>query len=335
MDQGKSFTIGLDCRLAKTQSGIGRYTRELMSELAKRNDTHRYVFLYPDIPYYSLKEQLMMPKIIREAKLDLLHVPHFNVPLHCPVPFVVTIHDLILHHYPNQAGLMKRMAYKKLMKHAVQKSEHIIAVSNSTADDITKTYGDKFRSKTSVTYEGVSEWFQPATDEEKNLIRTKHDLPEKFLLYIGACKEHKNVQALIDACPDDQTLILVTGDIEKNHLKLRSNSRVLDDVSDNDLPALISAATLYIQPSLYEGFGLPILEAMACGTTVVASNRSSIPEISGGKAILVEPTVKGLRSGIDEGLNAPSDPNQMIEHAKNFSWEKMAEETANIYKRIL
>ena len=306
-----------------------------MGELAKRNDGNKYVFLYPDIPYYSLKEQLMMPKIIREAKLDLLHVPHFNVPLHCPVPFVVTIHDLILHHYPNQAELMKCMAYKKLMKHVVQKSEHIIAVSNSTADDIAQTYGDNFRSKTNAIYEGVSEWFQPASDEEKNQIRTKYTLPENYLLYIGACKEHKNVQTLIDACPDDQTLILVTGGKEQKNLKLRSNSRVLDDVSDNNLPALISAASLYIQPSLYEGFGLPILEAMACGTTVIASNRSSIPEIAGGKAILVEPSADGLRQGIDEGLNAPSSPEQMMEYAKSFSWEKMAEETAKTYSMIL
>ncbi len=206
-----------------------------------------------------------------------------------------------------------------LMKHAIRKSKHIITVSNSTADDIAKTYGEDVRSKMSVIYEGVSEDFYPRSDEDIKRVREKYQLLEQFLLYVGACKEHKNVQTLVDACPEGWELVLVTG----------------GNVDDADLPTIYSAASCFILPSLYEGFGLPILEAMACGCPVVASNRTSIPEIAGGNAILVQPTVEGVSNGIKQALSSPPDREKAMEHAKGFSWERMAEETANIYKSLI
>ena len=328
-------TIGIDCRFAHLKIGLGRYTRNLVLNLAKRDDPWNYVLFLPknadhgltstqsnriihyplSIIHYSINEQIEFPKIIKESKIDLLHVPHFNAPLKCPVPFVVTIHDLILHHYPNQASLTKRIAYKMLMKHAVKKSAHIITVSNSTADDIAKTYGEDVRSKMSVTYEGVSSEFYPRSDEEIQNVREKYKLPERFLLYVGANKEHKNVQTLVEACSKNWDLVSITG----------------GNVDDADLPTIYSAASCFILPSLYEGFGLPILEAMACGCPVVASNRTSIPEIAGGSAILVEPTVEGISNGIKQAIASPSDREQAIEHAKGFSWERMAEDTIKVY----
>jgi len=351
---GTMRTIGIDCRFAGTRSGIGRYTKELVRCLLKRNDPWRYIFFVRDkndfgdlplsdtfqvstfdVPFYSLEEQWRFPSLIRQSKIDLLHVPHFNAPLFCPSPFIVTIHDLILHQYPNQASLAKRIAYRTLMKHAMKKSAHIFAVSAFTAGEIERTYGEYMRKKMTVTHEGVSDQFRPASEEEKNRIRKVYDLPSMFILYTGACKEHKNIQTLIDAVPENLSLILITGGKELKRLKMKPNVRILANVPDADLPILMSTANVSVQPSLYEGFGLPVLEAMACGTTVVASNRSSIPEMSGGNAILVEPTAEGLRAGIGKGLQYPHDHDRLRAHAKKFSWETMAEKTAAIYGKCI
>lgn len=221
------------------------------------------------------------------------------------------------------------------MNHAVRKSEHILAVSNFTAGDIQKTYGEHLAGKITVTHEGVSDNFFPASIEEKNRIRKEFDLPDSFILYAGACKEHKNVQTLIDAMPMNETLVLVTRGKEVARLRLTANIRVLNDVPEHDLPLLMSAASVYVQPSLYEGFGLPVLEAMACGTPVVATRRTSIPEIAGEYALLVEPTVGGIRNGIETVRKYPVDTNAAERHARSFSWKRMAEKTTAIYASLL
>lgn len=360
----RGYTIGIDCRFAGTRSGIGRYTEELVRCLLKRNDHWRYILFVrnrndlPDLPssdnfqfsifnfpFYSLQEQLNFPSLIRQSKIDLLHVPHFNIPFFCPVPFVVTVHDLILHRYPNQASLTKRLAYRILMHRAVKQSSHILVVSAFTAGEIKKTYGDDLGKKMTVTHEGVSDGFHPASEDQKNQIRKKYDLPARttarsggpssFLLYTGACKEHKNVQTLIDAVPENQTLILVTGGKEMKKLKMKSNVRILTNIPDADLPILMSAASVYVQPSLYEGFGLPVLEAMACGVPVVASNRTSLPEITKENAILVDPTLGGIKEGIEKSLVTRPNREQAIAHAQSFSWEHMATDTARVYGKIL
>lgn len=312
-----------------------------MAQLKNRNDEFNYVFLDNAVPHYSLKEQFALPRIIKSSGIDLLHVPHFNAPLNCPVPFVVTIHDLILHKYPNEASCLKRMAYKLLIRNAVKKSKHIIAVSNYTADEIAKTYGKQVREKISVIYEGVSPEFRPVTP----LRPATHSLrrgyagqaSKPFILYIGAAKQHKNVQTLIDACPDDMTLVLVTGGKEVAKLHPRSNTRIMENVSNEELPSLYSCATCFVTASLEEGFGLPALEAMACGCPVVASNRASLPEICGSHAVLVEPTVEGIRDGINEQckMNNEQLRGELVLYAGSFSWEKMAEETIKIYQRTL
>jgi glycosyltransferase involved in cell wall biosynthesis len=348
-------TIGIDCRFAKTHSGIGRYTRELVSHLLQRNDPWHYVLFVRDAhdhglflpenpanfelsvfkyPYYSLTEQIHFHRLIKKMNVDLMHFPHFNVPLHCPVPFVVTIHDLILHYYPNEAGILKRLAYTKLMKHAIRHAAHIITVSNFTADDIVKHYGESVRAKITVTYEGVSDQFRPSNEEQKMSIREKYDLPSGFILYVGSCKEHKNVQTMIDAVSHNQRLVLVIEGKEVTRLTLKPNVRVLTNIPDDGIPILMSTASLYIQPSLYEGFGLPVLEAMACGTRVVSANRTSLPEICGDHAVLVEPSVEGISKGITQALENLSNPETMS-YAQSFSWREMTKSTIACYRDIL
>ena len=357
--------IGIDCRFAASQSGIGRYIRELVHHLLKRDDPWRYVLFTAHSKehgltninaeradhcplatcHYSLTEQLTLPFLIKKHHIDLLHVPHFNIPLLSPVKIITTIHDLTLHHYPNEASIAKRLVYRVLMRAAVKRSKHILTVSNATAGEISQTYGSNISKKMTVTYEGVSPHFHHADEEAIQHIREKYNLYDKFILYVGAAKEHKNIQSLIDAMPhttgidaamhtENLLLVLVTGGKEVFRLRLTPDVRILSDVTDEELPALYSSAECFVLPSLYEGFGLPALEAMACGCRTVVSNRTSLPEICGKHAIVVEPTVDGLSKGIHQALEENSD-STAIHHAQLFSWKKMAEQTAGIYHDVL
>jgi glycosyltransferase involved in cell wall biosynthesis len=194
--------IGIDCRFAGTNSGLGRYTRELTAALQKRNDGIEYVLFGNDnapFPHYSLREQTSFPGIIKKSGVDLFFAPHFNVPLLCPVPFVTTIHDLILHRYPNQASSTKRLAYRAVMRHTVRKAQSLIAVSQFTADELTSVYGKDVKKKISVIHEAVSDEFIKKSAAACSPTLNRFGLKKPFFLYVGNAKQHKNVQMLIDA----------------------------------------------------------------------------------------------------------------------------------------
>ena len=365
-------TIGIDCRFAATKSGIGRYTRELVTHLLKRSDPWSYVLFVSDAsdhglgdlprrnnyqlsiinyPHYSLKEQFLLPRTLQKSGISLFHAPHFNAPLFskaCPakrtspwlstgsarsgVPLIATIHDLILHEFPNHAPLPKHIAYQILMKHTVMRASELIAVSEATRGDLMKRYGEGVGGKTSVIHEGISEEFHPASEEEKKRVRIKYELPEIFFLYVGAAKEHKNVQILIDALPQGKALVLVTGGKEAAHLKLKEGVIMLSGVPEEDLPALYSGALCLVSPSLAEGFNFPVLEAMSCECPVIATRRGSTPEVCRDFATLIEPTLPELERALQ---NPPRVHAGAADHAKTFTWEKAAEETAKLYARIL
>lgn len=302
-----------------------------------------------------------MPRVIRISKVSLMHYPHFNAPLFSPVPFIATIHDLILHKFPNEASLSKRLAYRFLVGRTVHRAMRLIAVSTATKSDLLTWYPSLFSSsghrrwpsrsysshpldssqgssleentdRISVIHEGISERFRPATSDEQQAMREKYGLPEHFILYVGAAKEHKNVQTLIDACPEEVALVLVTGGKELHRLRLRPNVLVFKNVPDEDLPSLYSAALCTVSPSLAEGFNFPVLEALACGCPVIATNRGATPEICGGHCLLVEPTVEGLEGGIRRVERGKGKgESESIDHARCFTWEKAAEETAKVY----
>lgn len=346
-------TIGIDCRFAATESGLGRYTRELVAHLLRRDDALRYALFVRDpsepwlaslppsprsslhttrSPHYSLSEQLRFPLSIRSAGADFFFSPHFNVPLLCPVPFVVTVHDLILHRFPNEASPLRRIAYRTVMQHAVARARAVIAVSRFTGDEICGAYGERVRSKIAVISEGVSEQFRRRPQAECAAVLAKHGLPAAFFLYVGNAKQHKNVQTLIDAfaaAGDPQAhLVLVTGGGEASRLRLRERVRLLPDVDDADLPVLYSAARAFVTASLYEGFCLPVAEAAACGCPIVATRRGAIPEVAPPGALLVEPTIEALA----RALRAP--PLEAAER-RNGSWSDAAEQTAAVLAAAL
>lgn len=338
--------ILIDCRFAGSHSGLGRYSRSIAKELLAlgeldyqllvRSKNESWIpkdarVIEADIPHYSLAEQTTLPRIISSSGADILFSPHFNVPLNCPIPFIVTIHDLILHRYPNQSSFIKRFAYKMLVKHAVDRAQKIIAVSDFTKNELLKTYGSAIDSKTTVILEGVDEQYRPAASDAIQSLRTAHNLQKPFFLYVGNAKEHKNVHTLIDAFVQSDRgstheLVLLTGGTEAARLKpLPDGVRCIRDVSDQTLPVLYSAADVLVTASLYEGFCLPVAEALACGCPVIASNATAIPQIASGRATLVEPTVAAFADAFTSIPNRPT-PYRIAE------WRDAAKATLGILR---
>lgn len=305
--------IVIDCRFSGAKAGLGSYTREIASHLVLQAEAETYVLIVrdraepwlrrlegrceivtADIPHYSLAEQTRLPGIIRGLAADLLFSPHFNVPAFCPVPYVVTIHDLILHRYPNQAPLPKQLAYRLLIRRAVAQARRIIAISDFVGGEIASMYGPGAAAKTSVVLEGVDDRFRPSSPEEIALVKGAYGITRAYFLYVGNAKQHKNVPLLLEAYRrsgvTDADLLLLTGGPEAAALEpLPAGTRFIRGVPDEDLPALYGGARALLTASLYEGFCLPVAEALACGTPVIAADRTAIPQVASGRARLLEP----------------------------------------------
>jgi len=372
--------IGIDCRMFSSKfTGIGRYVYEFVKNLnginAESGYPHELVLFFNEPEYkeyettknekkvlvnarhYSFKEQFLLPPKIKKEKVDIMFFPHFNVPILYRKPFVVTIHDLILSIFPGQKMVRwyHRLAYQMTIKNAVKKAKKVIAVSEHTKDDIIR-FLKVPKEKIEIIYSGVGDEFK-VIENLDDLAPTlkKYNIKKEFLLYTGVWRNHKNLTRLIEAFSiirDKHGLdleLVITGkpdphypevkqEIKKYNLKQEVICTGL--VEENELVDLYNAADLYIFPSLYEGFGMPPLEAMKCGTPVVASKISSIPEICGKNAVYFDPyDAKDIANKI---LGLYKDAKKKaeliesgIEHATKFSWKKMAEETLRIIRDAL
>lgn len=360
-------------------TGIGRYVYEFVKNLnginAESGYPHELVLFFNEPEYkeyettknekkvlvnarhYSFKEQFLLPPKIKKEKVDIMFFPHFNVPILYRKPFVVTIHDLILSIFPGQKMVRwyHRLAYQMTIKNAVKKAKKVIAVSEHTKDDIIR-FLKVPKEKIEIIYSGVGDEFK-VIENLDDLAPTlkKYNIKKEFLLYTGVWRNHKNLTRLIEAFSiirDKHGLdleLVITGkpdphypevkqEIKKYNLKQEVICTGL--VEENELVDLYNAADLYIFPSLYEGFGMPPLEAMKCGTPVVASKISSIPEICGKNAVYFDPyDAKDIANKI---LGLYKDAKKKaeliesgIEHATKFSWKKMAEETLRIIRDAL
>lgn len=341
-------TIGIDARFADTGTGLGRYTRELVTRLVlSKPEGVRFVLFVKDehaswllhlkhaelsvvpchMSHYSLKEQLVLPFMIANSGIEVFWSPHFNVPLLCPVSMVVTIHDLILHRFPNQASLLKRLAYRFLFWGAVHCSRRIIAVSHFTAAELASVYGDALKKKITVIPEGVPPVFHPYSMEEAAPVLERYGISEPFFLYVGNAKEHKNLSLLLEAFEKlkdtDVSLVLVSGGKELERMTLPAHTHVLSDVSDLDLAHLYSLTKAFVSPSLYEGFGLPLAEAAACGCPIIAVRGSAVTEVAPKSAMLIEPTISALSSALQ-------NPPVRSEATPQKSWDAVASDTLKV-----
>ncbi|MBT4384944.1 glycosyltransferase family 4 protein [Candidatus Peregrinibacteria bacterium] len=370
--------IGIDARMYSTNfTGIGRYVYELIDNLLKQDKKNEYVLFMNRSGYdnfepkskrvkkvlvnarhYSFAEQTKFLFAIRKAKLDLMHFTHFNAPIFYRRPSVVTIHDLTLSFYQGKKmnSWFHRKAYNLVLRAAVKNAKEIIAVSQNTKQDlidITHTSPSKIE----VVYEGVGDTFGPREDKEALIeLVKKYGINHSFMLYTGVWRSHKNLVNLIRAfalLKEDEGIesqLVITGEEDPYYPEVRRTvkEKGLEHdviftglVDEDELVGLYQAAKLYVFPSLYEGFGLPPLEAMRCGTPVAASKSSCIPEICGeDNAMFFDPydpedmANSMRRVWLDEAMQKDLRERGLT-HSRKFSWEKMADKTLAIYKKVL
>lgn len=366
--------IGIDARMYSSSfTGIGRYVYELSQNLFKLDPVNEYVLFLNEpeyskfnppssrvkkvlvnAPHYSLKEQTRFLRKLNKERLDLMHFTHFNAPILYNRPSVVTIHDLTLSFYPGKkmTKWYHRMGYNTTITNILEKSRKIIAVSENTKKDLLELFGVPEK-KITVIYEGASSEFKKIENQDRlKITREKYHIDKPFILYTGVWRDHKNIVNLIKAFHILRTKysanlkLVLTGKpdpaypevkevIEK--LNLGEDVVLTGLVPEGELIDLYNLAMLYIFPSFYEGFGLPILEAFACETPVVASHSSCIPEICGeGNAVFFDPhSPENIAETINNTLNDDALRTRLINRGKarlnDFSWQKMAEKTLNLY----
>lgn len=296
-------------------------------------------------------EQLLQPFVARRAAVDLIHGLAFVGPIGGVCPFVVTIHDLSFLFYPRSFRVLNRLYLRLFTRLSVRRARRVIAVSESTRRDVIHTYGIA-PEKVDVVHNGVDPAFRPLSADQIAAFRARHGLPERFILFVGTLEPRKNVPRLLRAYAQlpagRPPLVLVGGKgwfyaevfrlVEE--LGLTTEVRFAGYAPPDDLPIWYNAATLFVYPSLYEGFGLPPLEALACGTPVIASTSSSLPEVMGQAGLLVDPAdTSALAEALHRALTDQVWQAQMKvsgpAQASRFSWQEAARGTVRSYRRAL
>jgi alpha-1,3-rhamnosyl/mannosyltransferase len=345
----QNATIGIDCRFARFSAGISSYTRQLVEAISTLESSSTIVLFvfsknekwlnklsnvqiieFP-VKHYSLAEQLKFPAVIKASKVDLMLFTQFNVPVRCPVPYVVTVHDLTLHTHPGDVSIVKKAGYRYLMKYAVTNAKHVIAVSHFTKADLQRIYGEDVASKTTVIHHGVHHSFTPQSQRVINRTKEKYKLRKPYILYVGGSKVHKNIPFLIDVFTEAdirEQLVLVSGGPGVESLTLPKNVRWLQDVPDEDLPALYSGARCFVTASLLEGFGLIIAEAECCNCPVIAMMGSSIDEVASNETVLLPP---GRQHWLKALKNLPPKPLQR----PVWQWSVAATKTIEVLTNAL
>ena len=300
-------------------------------------------------------EQVAFVRACQRARADVAHVPYFASPLFPRTRTIVTIHDLIPMLLPLYRGSVLVRAYTQLVAMAARRADAIIADSECSKRDIVRHLGIN-ASRVHVVYLAADARYQPADNAQIESIRQKYSLPDKFLLYLGGYDQRKNVRVIIqafarlrDSYASGYRLALAGTILGKDSeffpdpRRIARETNLPDDaicflgwVDEADKPALYSSATAFLFASIYEGFGLPPLEAMACGTPVICSNASSLPEIVGDAGITIDPNdvaawANAMRVVMTDSNRRAEMSQHGIDQARKFSWERTADETLNIY----
>jgi len=367
--------IVIDGRLW-SESGLGRYIRNLITNLAKIDLENEYYILllkkdYEKIDYlknnfqkvlvdfkwYGISEQIKLPKLLRDLNPDLVHFPHFNVPILYRGKFIVTIHDLIHQHYKTRDASThnnivfhyKNFGYKKIFKSAVCNSSKILTPSKFVKNQLV----DEWKipdNKIEVTPEAVDnsliDILKQVDVGNFSKISQKWNIKKPYLFYVGNAQPHKNIKKLIkvfaqikDKHPEYSLVLSGPNNYFWEQIKKISNPRgslFTGFVSERELVTLYKNAEVFIMPSLEEGFGIPVLEAMACNCPVISSNAGSLPEVGGDAAIYFDPNNENdMLEKICEVLDNVKLRKELIKKGQKrfqeFSWKKLARQTLEIY----
>jgi glycosyltransferase involved in cell wall biosynthesis len=366
--------IGIDARKLR-DFGIGTYIRNLLKQLARIDQATEYVLLCrpTDVAIvnelglnfravaeaarpYSVAEQVRIPLALRRENVDLFHAPHYVLPplTHCKS--VVTIHDVIHLLFPQYLPGRLAHAYARAsMWAAAKRSDRILTVSETSKHDILRRFKVPAE-KIVVIYNAIDERFNVVPSPEQVMrVRERYQLDQRYVLYVGNIKPHKNLERLIDAFAqlrrtgvDDVQLLIIGDEISKfpalrravHRHKLHKHVRFLGFVTIETLAVLYRLASVFVFPSLYEGFGLPPIEAMASGTPVVTSNVSSLPEVVGDAALLVDPydpasIADGMRQVLTDALLCAALSSRGRRRAEQYSWQQSIEQVHRIYQEVL
>lgn len=373
--------IIIDARMYQ-ESGIGRYIRNLIKGLEDLDEKNEYFILLTrrdfdkltfkanfkkvlaDFKWYGLKEQIRLPQLLNSLKVDLVHFPHFNVPLLIKGKFIVTIHDLIHQHFQMRRatthGLitykLKQLGYKKVFKHAISKSLKIFTPSEYVKQLLIKEWSvsdDEYSSLTDkiiVTPEAVDNKIFTIVNEMSQAkidgVMKKFNIKPPYIFYVGNAHPHKNVEGLIRVFRGlrekyHHLQLVLSGNDHYFWQKIkRENQHVgiiyTGFISDEELVALYRNAQCFVMPSYEEGFGIPLLEAMVCRCPIASSNGGALPEVGGDAAIYFNPkNMDDFENKIDRILSDYNLRNELTEkgqkRVKLFSWKKLAEQTLEVY----
>ncbi len=300
-----------------------------------------------------LWEQITFPFLLKRYKINLLHSPRYTTPL---VRFgwksLVTFHDMLFLLFPKKHNLLKRLFYERMIPAAAKRVEKIIAVSSATKKDTMKLLNIPSE-KIAVINLGIDSSYHPIEKKDLQDFRRKYRILDSFILYVGTLKKRKNILNLIKAYKNmrekgrKERLMIVgeKGEEYQNIYKVVKRLGLEEEVfftgylPEELLPLYYNCASLFIYPSLYEGFGLPVLEAMASGTPAITSNISSLPEVAGDAALSVNPDdTEEMAKLMEKVLSNKELAEEMrekgIKRAKLFSWERCAKETLNLYEEV-
>lgn len=364
--------IAVDLRaLVPNETGIGVYTRALLLELAGRG-AFRYTGLahrppregeelaaagiateQEAAPLGVIWQQLRLPRRLARGDFDLLWSPLITLPLRCPIPAVATVHDLTTLLLPETHRLKVKWSILPFLRPSLERADRLVTISQASARDIAFHFPQAAR-KVRVVYPGIDPEFRPGTPEEIAGIRRELAAPEGYILYVGTLEPRKNIGAVLDAWeilhgedPHVPPLVLVgTYGWGSQQLLRRIESlaplgvRSLGHVDRAHLVRVFQGARVFVYPSLYEGFGLPPAEAMACGIPVVVSDASSLPEVVGDAGVRVPSGDTGavahaLRELLREPGRAAELGARAVEQAGRFRWDRAAQEMEEVFREAL
>jgi glycosyltransferase involved in cell wall biosynthesis len=379
-ESARLLHVGLNAHLLSLQksyrgAGINWYIYNLLRHLPQVAGHYRYTAFLSEsrfspepplavcrsrlptarAPVRIFWEQAIQPAALRRAEVDLLHAMAFVSPLLAPCPAVVTVYDLSFLRFPERFHPLKRLYLRLFTQWSVRRARRVIAISESTQQDVVRLLG-KPADWVDVVPCGVDRRFKPQTPAAVRAFRQQQGLPERFILFLGTLEPRKNIVLLLKAYAqlvarsgDPPPKLIIAGgkgwfcqEIFAAVEQLDLANRVIFPgyVPEEEKPLWYSAAEIFIYPSLFEGFGLPPLEAMACGTPVIVSDTSSLPEVVGDAGLKVPPTdATALAEAMATLLHHPATRAEWrergLKQAARFSWLDTARQTVHVYERAL